>query len=358
MQNGASLQKHEAVFRQSIGEVPFQEKESAAISCLLAFLRLNKQPVNLDTIIDIAPVALGGPTEPLLRFMGRRLGIQMEEVSRAQVPALLRKNAVLVRRQSGYALLLLAATGGKIIAALPGGGNRSISSFSPESDILEGAASFHRLQFRGRGPGLNRRYVRARTYLIPWCPAYQADYCAKTVVEFTRVFSRSERPVGDPGPLATLSCAAVLESHRAMCPSLPQYFGVYRCINLRRATVFVAAHAIEAALSALFESVSRSVANSIEECVRITALLIVDFLTIHPFINGNRRMALAIATRYLALHGVEIDWSGISRVELYYRIRCASKGHVQGLVKLISTHSSVLRSSLPQALAEDAPCPT
>lgn len=337
--NTGCVQKQMTDFRKKIGQIPYREKESAALFCLAAFLKLNDKNINFESAIDIAPVETGVAKAPVLRFMGRRLGISMTEIGQEEILRSLQESAVLVQRDSGYAILLLTSTDGQVIAALPGGGQKTISCFAKDSDIFSGISSAHCLNLRGDGPALRKRYSRARTYLIPWRSDYQAKYSAEAVMQFMREFSKYERQVEAPGPLPNLSCEAIIEAHRLMCPSLPKYFGVYRKINLRRTAVFLAAESVKSALSELLNNVPIERGKSKEFYVKTSALLLVDFLTIHPFVNGNRRMGLAIAAKYLELNDIVIDWSKISRVELYYWIRCGSKGHFNGLIKMMMKNS-------------------
>ncbi|RTL42189.1 MAG: hypothetical protein EKK53_12220 [Burkholderiales bacterium] len=66
------------------------------------------------------------------------------------------------------------------------------------------------------------------------------------------------------------------------------------------------------------------------------ARVFMDFLRIHPFLNGNRCMAMALATAWAAREGRPLDWSGLSRLQLHHAVRCAAAGHARPLVQALA----------------------
>ncbi|WP_215407514.1 Fic family protein [Janthinobacterium sp. JC611] len=327
------------LYRERLGTLEFREKHSAAISCLCGYLKWSGASIRLDSVVDIAPVPAVGPDIRMLQFIGRRLGIRMRLLSRDDLQAALEAGPVLLQRESGYALLLLARENEDFIAALPGA-PKTINSVPADSDILEQVSSLHALEYLGGGPALRRHYRAAKLFLIPWKRTYFGTYSGQVVTDFNREFSRLKRTQADPAPLSSMSCKAMLASHRSICPSLPRYFGVYRRINLRRASLFVDVKSLPQALDALLRCALSNPATQLKPALEFASRLMVDFLSIHPFVNGNRRMGMVLVSKYLEPLGVDIDWHALSRVECYYWIRCASKGHFGGLTRLL--HANVL----------------
>ncbi|WP_158206798.1 Fic family protein [Pseudoduganella flava] len=68
------------------------------------------------------------------------------------------------------------------------------------------------------------------------------------------------------------------------------------------------------------------------------ARLFCDFLSIHPFANGNRRMGMTLAALYLGRWGWHMRWDAVGIAPLYYAVRCASNGHIGPLTRLFAQH--------------------
>lgn len=327
-------------YRQRLGTLEYREKQSAAVSCLCGYLKWSGSSARLDSVLDLAPIPDAGPSARMLQFIGRRLGIKMRQLTREEVLLALAAGPVLVQRESGYALLLLACEGDDFIAALPGA-PETINRVPGDSDILDQVRSLHALEYLGAGPALRRQYRPAKLFLIPWKRAYHGAYSGQLVADFNREFSKHERPQANPAPLSAISCKEILISHRSICPSLPRYFGVYRRINLRRAALFVDVKSLPQALDALLRCALHTPAVHLATALEFASKLLVDFLSIHPFVNGNRRMGMLLVSKYLEPLGVDIDWAALNRVQSYYLVRCASKGHFSGLTSLLRTHVSI-----------------
>lgn len=69
---------------------------------------------------------------------------------------------------------------------------------------------------------------------------------------------------------------------------------------------------------------------------RALAAVFMDFLRIHPFLNGNRRVAMALAAAWAAREGLTLDWARLSRVQLHHAVRCAAAGHPRILVRTLA----------------------
>jgi fido (protein-threonine AMPylation protein) len=178
-------------------------------------------------------------------------------------------------------------------------------------------------------------------FLIDWCDDYAGSHDPSAVARFNREFSTVERPQSAPVPILDLTWEALLSSHRSMCPSLPQYFGNRRQINLKRNAIFVDARFVEQATRSLLDTAQNSRPCHLDETLFFAARLFVDFLSIHPFVNGNRRLGMALVSRYLSARGLAVDWPSISRSQCYYWVRCGSKGHFRSLVEGLQKATSV-----------------
>ncbi|MDG0856348.1 hypothetical protein EXH46_21510 [Pelomonas puraquae] len=132
----------------------------------------------------------------------------------------------------------------------------------------------------------------------------------------------------EPPKIPEPSLAAVLDGHRSLGAPGSPFHGTYRQINLHGTAALLAWQQIPEAMQELFDNVAamRAEADAGRLAARV-ATLFMDFLRIHPFLNGNRRTAMAFATALCERQGFVLDWSSLSRSELYYAVRCAAAGH-------------------------------
>jgi fido (protein-threonine AMPylation protein) len=320
-----------------IGAVTLRERETAAVACLLAFLRWHGTQVSYENAADIAPVPLGGPCARRLVHCAFRLGIEAVPAS----PADLADGSftpLLVTRNSGYAFLVLARQQDRYVVVLPGSAPH-VDLLDENAGLREDIRHCHALALAPQpGPWFRRRCRDGRLFLNPWLAHYTASYSESAVRQLNLRLARLEQPHADETVLAGLSIAALLAANRSICPTLPQYFGRFRSINLRRTSAFIDYRAIPHALEQLLASVAGRTECTLApaDVAALGARILVDFLTIHPFVNGNRRVGLALVSLFASAHGLSTNWRKVSRAELYFAVRCACKGHFRTLEHLLA----------------------
>jgi fido (protein-threonine AMPylation protein) len=331
---GSETQNIFAPIIHRVGQPALREGALPILSCLAAFLRWNGIHIGYDDLQDIAPVASKVLPTSIVSFLCRRIGIEAETVTDALVSKPLLP--VLMQEKSGFALLLLEQYGSLFIAVAP--------ATSPAIRIVRlptpcSSRNYYSLKLAPKaGPAFVKKYRPARLFLIPWMQQYMGEYSKKSVQQVNAAFAALSKRQQSPGKITELTVDALLTSHRQICPTIPEYYGVFRTINLRRTTVFVDHKAINSALTHLFfkinslESQRTNKDNSIYICSRF----LVDFLTIHPFIDGNRRVAVMLISYFINKRGYGINWTRISRSQLYYATRLACKGHFSYLEGLLT----------------------
>lgn len=315
--------------------VHYREHESSSISCMSAFLRWHGIKVVLEDMIDIAPISISGATSNMIEFIARRSGISTKRIvnlsdADKNLPLLIQKN-------SGYSFLLLKKYNNSYLAVLPGA-IQSVDMICESDDLFRSIKSCHRLSLsKNTGCILNRNRRFAKLFLIPWREDYTGKYVPERVQRLNSVFSKLERAQANEIVIDKLSVVEIRKAHRQLCPSLPNYFGNFRKINLRRSSLFVDHRSIPTAIEALLDVLHGITAtvNFPAKLIYFTTRCIVDFLTIHPFSNGNRRVAMALACTFVKKNGAVLNWSEISRPQFYYAIRCAANGHFKNLENLI-----------------------
>ncbi len=313
-----------------VGKVEFREIETATLSCLSAFLRWSGVAVKLDNLLDIAPVPATGVSNRLLNFLAKRIGVRLHAVATNHIKSSLTQHPILIQRVSGYALLLLKLNDDAFIAALPGHPD-SCCRIPFDSDILEEVAAVHALQLLPYGPARKMAPNPPKLWLLPWRPAYKASYDADAVLDLKRMRPIGESREANPDPLNDLTVEALQISHRSLCSELPDRYGRYREINLRRGCIFVDFLAVPQATEELLARAREPSTFSIDGAIKFAARLFTDFLSIHPFLNANRRMATLIVAKYLERWNVVIRWEKINSSQIYYWTRCASHGHFRFL---------------------------
>lgn len=315
------------IYLESMGTMEFRDIESSTMSCFVAFLRSKKISVKLDQILDIVPIPRSGIEMRHTKFAARRLGIQLSAVGTVfdQLAESLKHGPVLVQRKSGYSFLLISLKDDTFFVGLPGH-SESYCEINARTDILTDVAGAFTLDFDKGGPFFLPKSLNSKLYTISWEIGYLAKHDAVAVRNLNRELAKIRSPQFAPPPMLAFTLAAVLNSHRLMCPAQKKYFGSFRSVNLGRRCIFVNHHQLDNAMKAFLRFASNCAECPLLDPTQVAAKLFVDFLTIHPFVNGNRRMAMVVIDLFFKKHARFMDWEKISRCEIYYWVACATRG--------------------------------
>lgn len=319
-------------FRRRIGGLEFREIETTTLTCLAAFLRWSGVAVKLDNLLDIAPVPPSGVSSNLLFYLARRIGLRVSPIELNRIRLALPQHPILIQRESGYALLLLNLDDSAFIAALPGHPDE-ICRIPFESDLLVGRVAAHELVLLPNGPARRMSSCPPKFWLLQWRHYYTATYDVDAVLELKRTFPFGKHKEVTPVPLLELTTDALKESHRSICVQLPEYYGCFRTINLRRGCIFVDFAGVPQVTEELLALAREVAVEAQAEVISFAARLFTEFLSIHPFLNANRRMATLVVTKFLERWEMVIQWEKINSSQLYYWTRCASHGHFGFLEK-------------------------
>jgi prophage maintenance system killer protein len=314
-----------------IERMGFRDIQTSAIACLAAFLKLSGMNVALDSLLDIAPVSKDGVSNKLLLYFGKRIGVKLTEVAKDRIQRELTFSPILLKRSSGYSLLLLQIDGDAFIAGLPGYGE-SFARVPFDSDILDGMAGAFALHVLTRGPSLRKPYRPAKLWLLPWRSEYEGRYDVVVVNRHKALLLAKQKREMEPISLGEITPESLKISHLSICPQLPVQYGRYRKINLKRGcTVFVDYKSVPQVTKELLIRFTSECPSDIDEAISLAARFFTDFQTIHPFGNANRRMAALVVTKYLERWDASIRWENISSSQFYYWTRCARQGHFRFL---------------------------
>jgi fido (protein-threonine AMPylation protein) len=329
-----TIEQVTAAIAEKIGPIELREGALPLLSCVATFLRSNGINVQYDDLLDIAPVSPTGNAATVLPFLCRRIGIRIEQVDENSLETG-RSFPILVEEPSGYFLLLLERSDLTFITVLPG--------ISPFPQATTQAAEnpdrkYYALKLSAKaGPAFITRYRQARLFLIPWRTEYTGEYSKALVQEVNKAFSAAHRKLHRPAPLPSLTTDAILAAHRQLFPSLTAFYGCYRRINLRRNSVFVDYRFVALALDELLKNLAPRANQRLseKETIYFSARCFVDFLTIHPFLNANRRIGMLLTNAFAKNQGFDIDWGRMNRSQIYYSVRLACKGHFGHLEQLL-----------------------
>lgn len=141
----------------------------------------------------------------------------------------------------------------------------------------------------------------------------------------------------DPPPLDGLTLPQLLAAHRRLGPPGSPFHGHFRRVDLHTSTALLAWPQIPDAMAELVVRLAwRPPAGDLRAQTRVLAALFMDFLRIHPFLNGNRRVAMALARVWAARQGCVLEWSPLSRIQLHHAVRCAAAGHPKPLLQALT----------------------
>lgn len=313
-----------------LGRLEFREMQTSALSCLAAFLRTHGIPIHIDDLLDIAPIPSSGLSPRLLDFVLRRVGIEANEIDPNRLLDHVFTSPILLERKSGYFILILDMRPTNLTVAFPGN-SKPVCKMSRNSDVLDEVVSIHSLHLLAPGPAFRRRFRQSRLWLLPNENIPSAQYFFSEAARMRNIFKSRVKRESTPQPLTELSVKALLNSHRSICEPFPEYYGQYRTINLQRHRIFVDASCIAPLIDLLFLRILEFKAANLNEIIWFATRLFVDFLSIHPFINANRRMAIELIKTFLGQWDLHLDWKSITSAECYYWTRCAANGHFRPL---------------------------
>jgi len=333
-----------------VGTIEYHDRHTSVLSCLAAFMRFSGLPVRLDHIIDLVPIPETGADDALLARIGRRLGVLATALPAAAPAQWQAHETLMVRNAQGYWFLLWVSGDACFLAGLPGLSG-SFRQLSGDSEILGTIVQAYALRKLPFAPRLGRQLRPPKMWLMPWQTRYAGHYDLQAVDKMranpaTRHIK--ERP---PAPLTAFTPEALRASHGSLMNGPSPLHGVYRTINMRRGdTLFVDHRALAASVEILLRKAREHRAASASDAIDFAAKLFADFLSIHPFLNGNRRMAVLLVARYLAPWDLDIDWSRVNSSQHNYWMRCTQRGHFSVLrhgfqQHLIETRQPALRAA-------------
>jgi prophage maintenance system killer protein len=210
-----------------------------------------------------------------------------------------------------------------------------------DADVLQKIETAYFLKTERPDIWRTRKGVCQKLWLIPWLVEYEAIYVPDAVRELRLQLGDKGRHLMAPGKLEKLNIQTLMNLHLSMCPELPEYYGNLREINLRRDGVFMDHKSIESALNLLVNAANENILEKEQDPIAFAAFLLSDFLSIHPFINGNRRTAMRVVDFYLSKFKISVEWDNISISEIYYWCRLSSRGHCAALISGIRKNSFI-----------------
>lgn len=320
-------------YRAIFGQVEFREIETSFLSCINIFLKSKNVHCKLSRLLELAPISKNNLDYDIVNYCCRKIGISLLRIDHSDDHFLeYSTHPTLIVRKSGYSLLILESNMKFCIAVCPGR-PETVLVLSKNSEffdnILFAAKMCHRIL-----PVKKKPCPKIRLFLLPWQVDYLTTYDDKAGMDLNFRMLRVLVNQNVLRPLARLSISDLLTSHLSLAPNSPELYGVWREIELKRNSVFIKSSAVKEAVDKLIglAGIHNPLIDS--EINPFATRLFVDFLTIHPFNNGNRRMAMELVTVYLFRFGLKINWSNITTSEIYYWTRCAARGHLRGLERI------------------------
>jgi hypothetical protein len=312
-----------------------EKVETSVLSCLTIFLRIKGSFHKLSLILEIAPISTRNLGYDIVDYTCRKIGISLCRLDIASSGFLDDStHPTLVVRRSEYSFLILDSNQNSCIAVSPGY-PKSVMIIDKKSDFFDDLI-FAAKMSSPSPPQIKRgSSQKIRLFLLPREDSYLAKYDEKAALELNaRLLTQ---PVNQhvSQNLKALSIPELLITHLSLAPESPELYGVMRKVELRRNSVFMNSDAVENAVKELMLMAELHDPKKIMDIYAFAARLFIDFLTIHPFNNGNRRMAMEVVTVYFRRFGMEVNWFNITTSEIYFWTRCAARGHFRGLESLI-----------------------
>lgn len=322
------------------------EPADTAVACMTACLRLLGHQVDAFDLQAELPIANGGVTLAQWSKLCRRVGLQataraLPELAPGDMPAL-------CRLHDGSCLLLLASAPQGFRGYAPG---VHFPFRLVERQHLRAAQAAFICTMAGeaRPQRLMQRPLRRLRFDVLDPCAYLG---AAAVPPAKRALQLEAREWPDlrfePPVLTGLSLADVLAAHRTLAAPGSPLHGRFRQVNLQGSTEMLCWEQIPVAMQELLGAVAELSPRPPQDAspdaspapAAQVARYFIDFLRIHPFLNGNRRMAMAFANGVARRLGFALDWTSLSRVELYHAVRCAAAGHLGFLVQALACRMS------------------
>lgn len=315
--------------------------------CLLAYLKIYGYRGELARILPAAPLPISGASTRLSQFLARRLGLALLPLSTDCIGDALSSTSVLLMRADGDTTLLLGASSDAYTAWLPE--QPGILTHLTAQAVV--GATAWAIERTGTGMLLNRRPRAPRFWLLDnytEVPTFDRAVLRRLVDTYLADAPSETEPV----EITELSVTALLHSHASIAPSHPQYFGQFRHINLRPEAGFVDARHVPALIQQLLEKTASYQAEQTHDPLVLAAKVFSDYLTLHPFLNGNRRLGMALVSAVLARDGYRLDWDAITLTECYYMVRCAARGHLEDMVMRMRRVCSIVGPSPQQVIVQ------
>jgi hypothetical protein len=308
----------------SVGRIA--EPAETAVACLTALLRLNGHHAVAKDFEAEVPIPNGGISLPDWKRLCRRVGWTVHSCQWPRTHGT--HDPVLCRLRDGSCLLLIGGNVDWYRAYVPGltFPFRWIDRTALRQEHLEFACT---MSGEVRPQALVLRPLRRLKFACLARHAYRGEVLDVARRRALHAVASNWPDVSfEPPKIPEPSLAAVLGGHRSLGAPGSPFHGTYRQINLHGTAALLAWQQIPEAMQELFDNVAAMPAEAdAGRLATSVATLFMDFLRIHPFLNGNRRTAMAFATALCERQGFVLDWSSLSRSELYYAVRCAAAGH-------------------------------
>ncbi|MES2048467.1 MAG: Fic family protein [Pseudomonadota bacterium] len=271
-------------------------------------------------------------SDRLLLYVVRRLGMQTLAVAKIDIPVALKSWPVIALTKSGFCFLLFEVNDGNYTAALPG----YPGTFHPipfDSELLQQISNAYAVRMDRPGPAFPRIERNPKLWLLPWLEQYRGVYDASVLSRHEEKYAASYgKTEQKPISLTELTSSALLTCHASVYPKMPESYGCYRDLNLKRGdTVFIQHTELDQVVDNLLTLVRASNPGCLDDVVKFSARLFSDFLAVHPFFNANQRMAILLVSKYLERWNLNIQWNNINSSQYYYWMRCATRGHISFL---------------------------
>lgn len=325
-----------------------RELETELHACFVLLLNLYRIPVKLTHLLDIMPIASSTAISTRhIHYMARRLGfdLKLADTVLYTLPNSAELYLAYCSKNGCSVLIVDESNSGWCF-------NPRISSrllpLATEPNLFDQQGSLlFSVTMPRLGPAIPKKTRAPHWYLIQPVPKQVASYSAQQVQQELGRYPKEDAATTKATEfkadlrLVDWSLTALCNAHKLLSPDKPAWYGVYRQLNLRRgATIFLDHEQIPDAIDKLFDVASFFPKTGRDQQLHFMAQWLCDFLSIHPFFNGNRRIAAIAVNTLLHPYKFAINWQSIHSTEIYFALRCASYGHIKTLQRLLSQHSS------------------